>query len=1168
MIPLSDAALEAARREAERHGMSVAEVVAEAVGYAAGTVCPPSRLAATGVAMDFRILGSFEVVGEAGSITLCGPERRGLLAWLATHAGQPVDTDRLIEELWGGGGSDSAAATVQAHVSKIRTLLGPDGAALQTCPGGYLLAVDPGDVDALRFERDVAAAGAEPDVARRLALLDEALALWRGPPLEEFAGARWADQAIRRLEAVHLHALQRRGDALLALDRAEDAAELEPVARAHPLDERLWAQLMLSLYRTGRQADALDAYEQVRRHLVDELGIEPGPELATLERRIRDRDPGLASARNLGTADHATETPMPSGLVTFVITDIEGSTRLLRRLEERYDAVLARHDALLSSSWKDNGGAHVSARGDSHLAAFGDAASALHACADAQRQLAAELWPSEGGPRVRMGVHTGLASPRDGDYVALAVHQAARVMAAAHGGQILASDVAATEAGSLGDLELRFVGRYRLRDFDGPVALSCLSGPGLDTDFPAVRAMPVDGHNLAPPHTSLVGREADLADLLTRLSAGRLLTLTGPGGVGKSRLALAAGLATAPHWGDGVWLVDASSMQDARLVGAAVADVVGVAVGTGVDAWQAALDHMSGRPTLLLLDNCEHLAPGLAPLITELLRRCPEVGVLATSRQPLGIARESVVRVEPLGLPTLGASVDEALAAPSVRLFVERARAARSAFAVDDHNLQAVVQLCRRLDGLPLALELAAAHTSVLSVADLLRGLDDRFRVLSSRQRGVPDRQRTMDEVMGWSYRLLAADEQAMLRRLGVFRSGFSLEAAVVAGGDLRESDVPGLLWALVDKSLVAVDPTANETRYRLLETMTAYARQLAGARGEQAGTARRLATWWLERVGPWHRVDRERAGEIQVELDNLRALVELVAEEQAQQLACSIGHYYYAVQAPRDAVGELSRYAAGLPSPSPARVSLLATLALLQVQHGDTNAARGTLVDAEHLQRTVGGAPEWDQVAVERAAGEVAIRSGDHTAAVELAQQALDRDLNAPARARMLNLLAIASYFLGDVTRAQAAFSDELDVARELGDEHLIVLAEGNVAELAMRRGDTAAAASHQAACLHLGLALGRPVAVAYSLIVAARLTAGTDPGRAARLHAKAELVLADSGHKMYDDDLRASEEMLERVRRDIGEVEYRQACDSGRSLTLLNAAALAQDALTFGKW
>ena len=420
--------------------------------------------------MDFRILGSFEASGEAGSVALRGSRRRVLLACLATHAGQPVSTDRLIDAIWGSNGSDRAAGTLQTYVSKLRKLLGPDGTTLQTCAGGYLLAIEPDDVDALRFERAVAAASTEPDLARRLAVLDEALALWRGPPLEEFAGAGWADPTARRLEAVHLRALQRRFDALLALDRAEEAvAGLEPLVRDHPLDERLWAQLMLALYRTGRQAEALDAYQQVRDHLVEELGIDPGPDLRDLEHRILRHDPALASSpRVLGTADRAPNGPMPSGVVTFVITDIEGSTRLMRKLGERYDAVLARHDALLSSSWTDNGGAHVSARGDSHLAAFGDVASALRACADAQRRLAAEPWPTGTGPRVRMGAHTGLASPRDGDYVALAVHQAARVMAAAHGGQILVSDVVAGLCIGKG-LKFSEAGQTELKGFDRPV---------------------------------------------------------------------------------------------------------------------------------------------------------------------------------------------------------------------------------------------------------------------------------------------------------------------------------------------------------------------------------------------------------------------------------------------------------------------------------------------------------------------------------------------------------------------------------------------------------------------------------------------------------------------------------------------------------------------------
>jgi non-specific serine/threonine protein kinase len=519
-----------------------------------------------------------------------------------------------------------------------------------------------------------------------------------------------------------------------------------------------------------------------------------------------------------------------------------------------------------------------------------------------------------------------------------------------------------------------------------------------------------------------------------------------------------------------------------------------------------------------------------------------------------------------LAVPGSGVVVAEVESVPSVRLFVERVRATLPGFAIDDGNVQTVAELCRRLDGLPLALELAAAQTSVLSATDLLRGLDDRFRFLRSRKRGVPDRQRTMDAVMEWSYRLLSADEQAVLRRVSVFRSGFTLDAAVVSGRDLEGCDVLDAAWSLVDKSLVVVDLTANETRYRLLETVRDYARRLLDDEGAAATTAMRLATWWLDRIGPWRRMDRVRSGEIEVELDNLRALVPLVAkedEERAQQLALSIGQYNFAVHVTREGIGELSRYATDLAMPSPARVSLLATLALLHVHHGDIDAARPVLEQAEQVRRIVGAAPIWDEVAVARATGEVALRSGDHAVAAELAQHALDGGLTPRARARMLNLLAISSYFKGEVGRAAAAFNEELEVARQLGDEHLMVIAEGNVAELALRQGDTASAATHQAACLDLALALGRPVSVAHSFIIAARLTAETEPARAGQLHAKAEEVLVENDYQLYDDDQRASTLMLDRVRELLGDVEFDRARERGRSLTWPDAVSLAQDAL-----
>jgi predicted ATPase/class 3 adenylate cyclase len=856
----------------------------------------------------------------------------------------------------------------------------------------------------------------------------------------------------------------------------------------------------------------------------------------------------------------------PSGMVTFVLTDIEGSTRLLKRLADGYGEVIDRHDDLLRRMWLSHGGAHVSARGDSHLAAFGDARSALEACAEAQRELAGAPWPAGSRPKVRMGVHTGLASPRGGDYVALAVHQAARVSAAAHGDQVLASDVTARAAGDLPGLHLDPVGRYRLRDFDEAVQLFGLRGSGLESDFPAVRAMPVDGHNLAVPATSFVGRDGDVADLLGLTGPGRVVTLTGPGGVGKTRLAVAAGLASVPRWESGVWFVDLAPVQDAHLIGTALAAAVGASTGQGMEGWAAAVDHLRTRAALVLLDNCEHLAAPVAERVAELLATCPDVGVLATSREPLGITQETVWRVRPLAVPGFTDTVAEVVEAPSVRLFVDRARAARRDFTVDPGNARTVSRLCARLDGLPLALELAAARTSVMTVGELLEGVDAGLRSLQSRRRGVPDRQRTIDAVVRWSYELLDRDEQALLRRLSVFRDGFSRDAAVAAGGDLAGVDAAELLWSLVDKSLVIVDVTANDTRYRLLETVNAWVNRLLREEGVAERTATRLARWWLDRIGPWRQLTRTRSGEIATELDNLRALIPLIAQEaehEAQVLVCSIGHHYYAIDAPRDGTADLARLAAELDTPSQARVSLLATLALLLVHHGDLDDARQVLGEAQRVQQIVGGPPPWDEVAVERASGELAIRTGDYAGASELAAAALRRDLGPRARVRMHNLLAIASYYLGDTDRAYEASQGELEMANQLGDEHLMAVAEGNVAELALRRGDRVAAARHQEACLDLGLALGRPLSVAISLIVAARLTASTDAARALRLHAKAEGLLAESAHRLYEDDRRASDDMLARIRADLGASMYVEQRAAGESLSLSDAASSARAAL-----
>lgn len=863
------------------------------------------------------------------------------------------------------------------------------------------------------------------------------------------------------------------------------------------------------------------------------------------------------------------EDALPSGTVTFVFTDIEGSTQLLRRLGHGYDAVLRRSVDVLVETWQSHGGHPLPGAGDSTFAAFESAAAAVSACVEGQRRLAAESWPEHGRPAVRMGAHTGLAVPRDGAYVALAVHQAVRVMTAAHGGEILISEQCADEAGDVPAVQLVPLGRYRIRDFDTGPRLYRVAARGLRREFPAIRAVPVDGHNLVPPPTPLVGRAQDVMAVVAGLAPGRVQTLLGPGGVGKTRLAVEVGIVAARGWDDGVWLVDLAPLQDEALVGSALAAAVGAPVSAGSDRWQDAMEHLARLRALVVLDNCDHLVDELVPRLSELLARCPGVGMLATSRERLGMPQEGVWPVRPLPLPAGNAPLADAASTPSVELFLQRARSVCPSFVLDEGTVGAVVGICRRLDGLPLALELAASQMSVLPPARLLAGLEDRFAVLRSRDRGRPDRQRTMEAAIDWSVRLLAPQERTALRRLAVFAKDFSLEAAAPAladGSEIVGGDVPELVWQLAERSLVSVDLTGNDSRYRLLETVRAYSWRLLEEHGEAGGAAERLGQWWVDRLGPWQPMDRLRAAQISDELENLRWLVPLLAgtrPELAQQLACTIARYYYAGDTPLHSIDELSGYAKMLPAPSAARVSLLTTLSNLHVRHGDIASARAAAALAAGVQRACGGPPPWDDVAVERARGEVALRSSDYEQAGAIARAALERGLTSRGRARMLNLLGLSSHFAGDDAAAAAAFDQELLLARSLDDDHLTAIAEGNLAELALRYGDLTTAARHQRACLDLGMALGSEVQIAYSMVTAAALAASADPVLSVRLNAKAQQVLSENGHQLYDEDLAACEQMSQSNRRILGDAPFDAESAAGRALLLPDAAQLAGQAL-----
>ncbi len=646
---------------------------------------------------------------------------------------------------------------------------------------------------------------------------------------------------------------------------------------------------------------------------------------------------------------------------------------------------------------------------------------------------------------------------------------------------------------------------------------------------------------------------------LAEPAPGRVVTLAGPGGVGKTRIAVEVGIRVAPAWPDGVWLVDLAEVEDPVLVASAIADAVGVhGEGVGADRWTDVIGHLRSRSALVLLDNAESHLNTCAALATELVAACPGVGVLATSRRPLGVGGEIVVRVSPLPVPA------------AIQLFVERAQSARAEFALDDDTAAAVAAICERLDGLPLALEIAAARVGVLDAGEILHGLDDRLRLLRSRDRNLPERQRSITALLDWGYRLLDSDEQAALRRLSLFGGGFSLVAATAAVADdaLYADDVPELVWSLVDQSLLLADLAANGTRYRFFETVQHYGRSLLDAEDATTGVATRLATWFMDRIGPWHALDRMWIGDTGLELANLRALIPIVAPSQpelAQQLACSIGRYHLAVQGLRAGIEELTLYVNELTFASPSRVAMLTILGDLNLRTANIKAAEEAVEEADRLRESV-GVPEWDDTGVERTRGEIAMQLDELSRAVEIAEGALERDLSTRGRARMCNLLGLALATAGDFESARRVFEEGAEALTVDGNEEaLLSIAHGNIAEAAMRLEQTAVAARHQRASLELALALGQPVTVAYSLIVAARIAAANgDWENAVELQAHALTTLADIDHRLYDSDERLSDELLATGREQLGDAAFEHAQQTGRGLSVVDAVAMAEQVLS----
>ncbi|MCD9874329.1 AfsR/SARP family transcriptional regulator [Streptomyces guryensis] len=870
----------------------------------------------------YRILGTTQALRPDGTLVPVGGARlRALLTVLALRAGRTVQAGVLIDEVWRDDPPADASGALQALVGRLRRALGAD--AVASAEGGYRLAARPDDVDLHRFERltgEGTRALADGDPAKAAVVLDDALGLWRGPALADLPD-RTAEAA--RWDTRRLDTLRTRHTAALALGHAEQSLpELTALCDTHPLDEPLQALRLRALRDAGRTAEALAAFEDVRRRLADLLGADPGNELRSLYGELLQPEALAAPAHG-----HGTGAPSVGPGRTFgePSAGAAGGRPVGPASGPGFAGDGARAGGSAAGE-RSAGPAGAAGRGPAGAASgSGLVADGVSAHGSAVGDSSAGL-PGAAG-RSSAGRSSGSGPAGDGvradgaavdESVAGRPGAAGRSPSGAASGPGLAADDRPVHGSAVGESSAGRPGAAG-RSPAGPE-----SGPGLVADgrsdrgaasaFPAASAdlglgpanpvaeTPGSDTPASPPPgnlrarlTSFVGREADIEAIRGDLAAARLVTLLGPGGAGKTRLSQEAAEAVRYAARDGVWLAELAPVDDPDAVPEAVLTAVGaretVLYGAGAEAMRAAgaerhddpverlTEHCGRRRMLIVLDNCEHVVDAAARLVEELLERCPQLTVLATSREPLGVPGELLRPVEPLPEPV------------AMRLLADRGAAARAGFRVDE-DPEACAEICRRLDGLPLAIELAAARLRMLTPRQIADRLDDRFRLLTSGSRTVLPRQQTLRAVVDWSWELLDEEEREVLRRLSVFAGGCDLAAAeAVCGPAALEA-----LGSLVDKSLVVAAPSGDGgMRYRLLETVAEYAGEHLDETGRRPETERAHLTYYRElarTTDPLLRGPGQLAaiGLLEREYENLRtALRHAVAERDEQEGLCLI---------------------------------------------------------------------------------------------------------------------------------------------------------------------------------------------------------------------------------------------------------------------------------------
>ena len=756
-------------------------------------------------------------------------------------------------------------------------------------------------------------------------------------------------------------------------------------------------------------------------------------------------------------------------VVTFLFTDLEGSTRLWEQQPEAMKSDLARHDQLLRSIIEEYGGHLFKHTGDGVLAEFEVPSQATAAATAAQRAFSKESWAAGVVLKARMAIHTGEAEERNGDFFGSAVNRAARLLDAAHGGQILVSESTAGLIQDSLDAEFNFadLGEHRLKDLARAERIYQLSSPDLQTEFPSLRSLEALPNNLPVQLTSFIGRDHQLAEVKALLEEHRLVTLTGVGGVGKTRLALQAGADLLDKNRHGVWLAELAPLTEPDLLPKTIASALGIREDPNRPVVETLVDHLADRHAMLILDNCEHLIEPTARLADRLLRSCPSLRILATSREGLAISGERLWQVPVLAAPGEIEAVEHLPEYEAVRLFLDRARAVRPDFEMTDDNAEAIAEICRRLDGIALAIELAAARLRVFSVQQVADRLDDRFRLLTGGSRTALPRQRTLAATMDWSYELLTPDSQVLLRRLSVFQGGVTYAAAenVCADSLPGESDVLDLLTELIEESLLLVEQSP-ETRYRMLETVRQYAQDKLTAAGEADEIRLRHTEFMLDvaRRGEEGLLGKDQAAWIrtlQEERGNIRAALAWTRDagrpDLGLQIARWMGRFWWQHGPYPEGRRWLELMLSETPDePSSDRAEALRWTAMLAIHQGD-------IADAEILARRSYDTFEAAGDSVGRGLGSMALAfvaegRGDVEEAIARYHQALEifeaEDEPFWVSITLANLEGTARR-MGDPERSAHLAQRIVSTALRISDDRLEALGRSALAVHALRMGD-----------------------------------------------------------------------------------------------------------------